>query len=46
MTLKETDLTEEDREAVLEKAAGMWHGRDDIPDAANIRSEWDRDRQP
>ena len=30
------------RKAVLEKVAGMWEGRDDLPDFRAIRKEWDR----
>ena len=30
------------RDAVLQRAAGMWKDRDDLPDLAAIRSEWDR----
>lgn len=30
------------REMVLQKAAGLWKDRDDLPDFDSIRSEWDR----
>jgi len=30
------------REAVLKQAAGLWHAREDLPDFAGIRREWDR----
>jgi len=30
------------RQAVLDKAAGMWRDRKDLPDFAAIRKEWDR----
>ncbi len=30
------------RKKVLEKAAGLWKNRTDIPDFESVRSEWDR----
>ena len=33
------------RDEVLEQAAGLWRDRDDLPDFAAIRREWDRERQ-
>jgi len=30
------------RDAVLQRAAGMWKDRDDLPDFASVRAEWDR----
>ena len=30
------------REAVLERAAGMWKDRGDLPDPRATRAEWDR----
>ncbi len=30
------------REAVLQRAAGMWKDRDDLPDFTAIRADWDR----
>jgi len=30
------------REAVLKNAAGIWKNRDDLPDFARTRSDWDR----
>ena len=30
------------REGVLERAAGMWKDRDDLPDFRALRVEWDR----
>ena len=30
------------REAVLQRAAGMWKDRDDLPDFTAIRTNWDR----
>lgn len=30
------------RDAVLERAAGMWKDRDDLPDVRGLRAEWDR----
>ena len=32
------------REAVLERAAGLWKDRDDLPKFAAVRKEWDRER--
>jgi len=32
----------ERREAVLERAAGMWVDRDDLPDFRTLRDQWDR----
>ena len=32
----------ERREAVLERAAGMWRDRSDLPDLEALRGEWDR----
>jgi Arc/MetJ-type ribon-helix-helix transcriptional regulator len=32
------------RKAVLREAAGIWKGREDLPDFRAIRAEWDRDR--
>jgi hypothetical protein len=31
------------REAVLNKAAGIWKNRKDLPDFKAVRAEWDRD---
>ena len=30
------------RDAVLDRAAGMWKDRDDLPDFRALRAEWDR----
>lgn len=30
------------RRAVLDRAAGMWKDRDDLPDFRALRAEWDR----
>ena len=30
------------REAVLERAAGLWKDRDDLPDFDALRRQWDR----
>jgi len=30
------------KRTTLEKAAGMWKNRDDLPDFRTLRSEWDR----
>jgi predicted DNA-binding protein len=30
------------RKAILHEAAGIWKGRDDLPDFRATRSEWDR----
>ena len=30
------------REEVLDRAAGMWKDRDDLPDFQELRKEWDR----
>ncbi|KKK93431.1 hypothetical protein LCGC14_2692950 [marine sediment metagenome] len=30
------------RAAVLQRAAGMWRDRDDLPDLSAVRAEWDR----
>jgi len=30
------------RDAVLDRAAGMWKDRDDLPDFRGLRVEWDR----
>ena len=30
------------RNAVLDRAAGMWKGRNDLPDFRALRLEWDR----
>ncbi len=30
------------REAVLQRAAGMWRDRTDLPDFEALRTEWDR----
>ncbi len=32
------------RDAVLERAAGMWKDRHDLPDLQALRVEWDRGR--
>lgn len=34
--------SEERRREVIERAAGMWKDRDDLPDFEEIRKEWDR----
>lgn len=31
------------REAILNRAAGLWADRTDLPDYQAIRNEWDRD---
>ena len=31
-----------DRDAVLDRIAGLWKDRDDLPDFAALRKEWDR----
>jgi hypothetical protein len=33
---------EQHRAAVLRAAAGLWRDRDDLPDFAQVRREWDR----
>ena len=33
---------ESHRQAVLAKAAGLWKGRDDLPDFETARANWDR----
>lgn len=30
------------RQAILDRAAGMWKERDDLPDFGKLREEWDR----
>jgi len=30
------------KQAVLREAAGIWKNRDDLPDFRTMRSEWDR----
>ncbi len=35
---------EPNRLELLRQARGMWKDRDDLPDAAELRKEWDRDR--
>ncbi len=32
------------REAVLDRAAGLWRDRDDLPDFLAVRQGWDRGR--
>ncbi len=32
----------ERRKTALSRAAGMWEGRDDLPDFRALRREWDR----
>lgn len=34
--------SEERRKEVLERAAGIWKDRDDLPDFDKLRKEWDR----
>jgi len=34
--------SESRRREILEKAAGIWKDRDDLPDFAGLRKEWDR----
>jgi metal-responsive CopG/Arc/MetJ family transcriptional regulator len=34
------------RKAILERAAGMWKDRDDLPDFEAMRAEWDRRLDP
>ena len=34
--------SESGRREILEKAAGIWKDRDDLPGFARIRKEWDR----
>jgi hypothetical protein len=31
------------RDAVLQRAAGMWRDRNDLPDFRSLRAGWDRD---
>jgi metal-responsive CopG/Arc/MetJ family transcriptional regulator len=31
------------REAVFDRAAGIWKDRDDLPDFEELRKSWDRD---
>jgi len=37
------DASEQSRESILLRAAGMWKDRDDLPDLVQLRGEWDRD---
>lgn len=37
-----TRYSENRHQEILEKAAGIWKDRDDLPDFASIRKEWDR----
>jgi hypothetical protein len=37
-----TRYSESRHQEILEKAAGIWKDRDDLPDFARIRKEWDR----
>ena len=30
------------RQAILDRVAGMWKERDDLPDFGKLREEWDR----
>jgi hypothetical protein len=30
------------RQAALDRAAGMWRDRNDLPDLSKLRSQWDR----
>jgi hypothetical protein len=30
------------RDTVLKQAAGLWQGRDDLPDFGGLRKSWDR----
>lgn len=34
--------SEERRKEVLERVAGIWKDRDDLPDFEELRKEWDR----
>jgi hypothetical protein len=34
--------SESRRQEILNKAAGIWKDRDDLPDFAKLRREWDR----
>lgn len=34
--------SEERRQEVIERVAGMWKDRDDLPDFEELRKEWDR----
>lgn len=34
--------SEEHQKEVLERVAGMWKDRDDLPDFEEMRKEWDR----
>lgn len=34
--------SEERRKEILNRAAGMWKDREDLPDFEEIRKEWDR----
>ena len=33
------------REAVLKRVAGMWREREDLPDFAAVRKQWDREHR-
>jgi len=35
-------FSREHRDAVLKEAAGLWQGRNDLPDFAALRKNWDR----
>ena len=37
-----TQFSNADLETALDDAAGMWKGRQDLPDFASVRREWDR----
>ena len=39
-------LSKSRRQAILDRAAGMWKGRDDLPDIRKLREEWDRGSRP
>lgn len=34
---------DERRQAIVEKATGLWKDRDDLPDFRSLRNDWDRD---
>ncbi len=38
-------FSKEQRRAVLQRAAGLWRDRDDLPTLEELRGEWDR-REP
>ena len=36
-------LSQSRRDMVLDRVAGIWKGRDDLPDFTELRKSWDRD---